>query len=164
MNGLEATRAIRALARPDAATVPIVAMTANVFKEDVDAAMAAGMNGFAGKPLDVAHLYRLLYDLLNKGAENWRAAASKKSKNLLSMRKKKVLEYDMGTYPDDYPPEAILLSYSGQHTDSWDKLSEEQYHGKYSSYKWDALPRGRMRYDLEKINVKWFFIALAKIL
>ncbi len=70
MNGLEATRAIRALARPDAATVPIVAMTANVFKEDVDAAMAAGMNGFAGKPLDVAHLYRLLYDLLNKGAEN----------------------------------------------------------------------------------------------
>lgn len=45
-------------------------MTANVFKEDVDAAMAAGMNGFAGKPLDVAHLYRLLYDLLNKGAEN----------------------------------------------------------------------------------------------
>ena len=70
MNGLEATRAIRALARPDAATVPIVAMTANVFKEDVDAAMAAGMNGFAGKPLDVAYLYRLLYDLLNKGTEN----------------------------------------------------------------------------------------------
>lgn len=70
MNGLEATRAIRALARSDAATVPIVAMTANVFKKDVDAAMAAGMNGFAGKPLDVAHLYRLLCDLLNKGTEN----------------------------------------------------------------------------------------------
>nr|WP_286167151.1 response regulator [Clostridium sp. D33t1_170424_F3] len=65
MNGLEATRAIRALERPDAATVPIVAMTANTFKEDVDAAMASGMNGFVPKLLDVSYLYRLLYDLLH---------------------------------------------------------------------------------------------------
>lgn len=57
MNGLEATRAIRAMDRPDAAAVPIIAMTANVFKEDVDAAMEAGMSGFEGKPLDVEHLY-----------------------------------------------------------------------------------------------------------
>jgi len=42
MNGLEATRAIRAMDRPDAAAIPIIAMTANVFKEDVDAAMEAG--------------------------------------------------------------------------------------------------------------------------
>lgn len=64
MNGLEATRAIRALHRPDAAAVPIVAMTANTFKEDVDAALASGMNGFVPKPLDVNYLYRLLRDLL----------------------------------------------------------------------------------------------------
>lgn len=49
---------------PDAAVIPIVAMTANVFKEDVDAAMEAGMNGFEGKPLDVEHLYRSFADFL----------------------------------------------------------------------------------------------------
>lgn len=65
MNGLEATRAIRALTRPDASSIPIVAMTANTFQEDVDAAMEAGMNGFAPKPLDVNYLYRLLSDLLH---------------------------------------------------------------------------------------------------
>ena len=64
MNGLDATRAIRALSRPDAACIPIIAMTANSFQEDVDAARAAGMNGFVSKPLDVNYLYRLLYDLL----------------------------------------------------------------------------------------------------
>lgn len=62
MNGLEATRAIRALDRPDAAAIPIVAMTANTFREDVDAAMEAGMNGFIPKPLDVNYLYSLLRD------------------------------------------------------------------------------------------------------
>ena len=67
MTGLEATRAIRALKRPDAATVPIVAMTANSFKEDADAAMAAGMNGFVSKPLDLNYLYALLNDLLKPG-------------------------------------------------------------------------------------------------
>ncbi len=64
MNGLEATRAIRALDRPDAATIPIVAMTANTFQEDVNAAIEAGMNGFIPKPLDVSYLYQLLWDLL----------------------------------------------------------------------------------------------------
>lgn len=64
MNGLEATRAIRSLDRPDAATLPIVAMTANTFKEDVDAATEAGMNGFIPKPLDVNYLYRVLQELL----------------------------------------------------------------------------------------------------
>ena len=64
MNGLEATRAIRAMDRPDAAAIPIIAMTANVFKEDVDAAMEAGMSGFEGKPLDVEHLYLQICRLL----------------------------------------------------------------------------------------------------
>ena len=64
MNGLEAARAIRALSRPDAASVPIVAMTANSFQEDVRAAEEAGMNGFIPKPLDVEYLYRVLRDLL----------------------------------------------------------------------------------------------------
>ena len=65
MNGLDATRAIRALDRPDAATIPIVAMTANTFQEDVDAAKKAGMNDFLAKPLDVARLYRVLQGLID---------------------------------------------------------------------------------------------------
>ena len=44
--------------------IPIIAMTANVFKEDVDAAMEAGMSGFEGKPLDVEHLYLQICRLL----------------------------------------------------------------------------------------------------
>lgn len=69
MNGLEATRAIRALDRPDAASVPIIAMTANSFQEDIDAAMQAGMNGFIAKPLDVHILYTTILDLLRKHRE-----------------------------------------------------------------------------------------------
>lgn len=60
MNGLDASRAIRALKRPDAAVVPIVAMTANSFREDVEAAEEAGMSGFISKPLDIEHLYKVL--------------------------------------------------------------------------------------------------------
>ncbi|MCL1793436.1 MAG: ATP-binding protein [Oscillospiraceae bacterium] len=52
MDGLEATRAIRKLGMPKAETIPIIAMSANVFKEDVENCLAAGMNGHVGKPLD----------------------------------------------------------------------------------------------------------------
>lgn len=60
MDGLEATRAIRALARPDAAAIPIIAMTANTFQQDIEAAKAAGMNDFLPKPVDVQKLYQTL--------------------------------------------------------------------------------------------------------
>ncbi|MDR0964112.1 MAG: response regulator [Clostridium sp.] len=60
MNGLDATRAIRSLPGDLAATIPIVAMTANVFKEDVDKCLAAGMNDHLGKPLDYEELTKLL--------------------------------------------------------------------------------------------------------
>lgn len=53
MNGYEAAKAIRALDRPDAKTIPIVAMTANAFAEDVQAALDAGMNAHVAKPIDV---------------------------------------------------------------------------------------------------------------
>jgi hemerythrin-like metal-binding protein len=52
MDGYEATRRIRALEIPQAASIPIVAMTANVFREDVEKALAAGMNNHIGKPLN----------------------------------------------------------------------------------------------------------------
>ncbi len=53
MDGYEATRAIRALADPALAEIPILAMTANAFKEDVLAAEQAGMQGHIAKPIDV---------------------------------------------------------------------------------------------------------------
>ena len=56
MDGLAATRAIRALKRPDAATVPIVAMTANAFVEDIRACEEAGMNAHLAKPIGVPQL------------------------------------------------------------------------------------------------------------
>jgi len=52
MDGFEATRRIRSLAAPRAKEVPIIAMTANVFKEDIERCMEAGMNDHVGKPID----------------------------------------------------------------------------------------------------------------
>lgn len=53
MNGYEATRRIRSLDRPDASTIPIFAMTADAFAEDIEAAKQAGMNSHLAKPLDI---------------------------------------------------------------------------------------------------------------
>ncbi|MDR0721013.1 MAG: response regulator [Treponema sp.] len=53
MDGLEATRRIRALDVPKAKTIPIIAMTANVFKGDIEKCLATGMNDHIGKPLDL---------------------------------------------------------------------------------------------------------------
>lgn len=66
MDGYEATREIRKLARTDAATVPILAMTANSFDEDVANAREAGMNDHIGKPIDVAALFAALDKFLGR--------------------------------------------------------------------------------------------------
>ncbi len=60
MDGLEATKAIRTLYRPDAATVPIIAMTANAFAEDRRACLDAGMNDHIGKPIDTKNVISVL--------------------------------------------------------------------------------------------------------
>ena len=60
MDGLAATREIRALERPDAKTIPIIAMTANVFKEDAEQCMKAGMNAHLTKPLDMEKVKRTI--------------------------------------------------------------------------------------------------------
>ena len=60
IDGLQATRMIRALGTPEAAAVPIIAMTANVFKEDIEKCMVAGMNGHLGKPIVVKDVMRVL--------------------------------------------------------------------------------------------------------
>lgn len=60
MNGYEATRAIRALERPDAKTIPIIAMTADAFSEDIQRCMDCGMNAHTAKPINLSEMARLL--------------------------------------------------------------------------------------------------------
>ncbi|MGC4100377.1 ATP-binding protein [Ferruginibacter sp.] len=65
MNGYEATKAIRAFNNEKAGT-PIIAMTANVLKEEVDLCYQVGMNDFIGKPFDTIELIQKIYTLINK--------------------------------------------------------------------------------------------------
>ncbi|MBQ1850790.1 MAG: response regulator [Lachnospiraceae bacterium] len=69
MDGLEATKAIRALDRPDAKKIPIIALTANAFDEDVQRSMQAGMNAHLSKPVEIGHLIQILGELIYE-AEN----------------------------------------------------------------------------------------------
>ncbi len=65
-DGYEATKAIRCLDRSDAKSIPIIAMTANVFASDIAASRAAGMHGHLGKPVDMNLLYRTIAGQLEK--------------------------------------------------------------------------------------------------
>ncbi len=65
MNGYEATRAIRAMHRTDAKTMPIIAMTANAMEEDKEAALKSGMNAHVAKPLDIKLLMSVLHQFLH---------------------------------------------------------------------------------------------------
>lgn len=71
MDGYEATRAIRSCIRPDAKTIPIVAMTANAFSSDMEKAISAGMNDHLPKPIEIVKLGKILreYCLYRKEGE-----------------------------------------------------------------------------------------------
>ena len=60
MNGLEATRRIRTLQRKDASSIPIIAMSANAFSDDIMRGKLAGMNDYLAKPLDEEMLIRAI--------------------------------------------------------------------------------------------------------
>ncbi len=64
MDGLEATRAIRSLDREDAASVPIIALTANAFDEDVQRSMQVGLNAHLSKPMDPDTLFETMERLI----------------------------------------------------------------------------------------------------
>ena len=67
MNGYEATKAIRAIsARPDARRIPIIAMTANAFAEDVQASLDAGMDGHLSKPIVMEEVVKTIAGNLNR--------------------------------------------------------------------------------------------------
>ena len=60
MNGYEATKTIRGIEREDAARIPIIAMTANAFTEDMIASKKAGMNEHIAKPLNLDQLMKCM--------------------------------------------------------------------------------------------------------
>lgn len=62
-DGLEATRRIRALQKADARTVPIIAMSANAFEDDVEKSLEAGMNDPISNPIDIPTLFAALRSL-----------------------------------------------------------------------------------------------------
>ena len=66
MNGYEATKAIRALDNKALAEIPVIAMTANAFAEDVKAAHEAGMNAHIAKPIDIGAMMATLTEILQK--------------------------------------------------------------------------------------------------
>lgn len=66
MDGLEATRAIRAMKRADAKKIPIIALTANAFDEDVQRSLQAGLNAHLSKPVKPEQLYQTLEELIGK--------------------------------------------------------------------------------------------------
>ena len=65
MDGCEAAKNIRALSRPDARTIPIIAVTANAFAEDIATTTAAGMNAHVSKPIDFNILCQTLEKLID---------------------------------------------------------------------------------------------------
>jgi len=66
MSGYEATRVIRSLDRPDAKTVPIIALSANAFEEDVTMAKDAGMNDHLAKPVDINKMFKVISRLKHR--------------------------------------------------------------------------------------------------
>lgn len=70
MDGYTAARKIRRLNRPDAGTIPIIAMTANAFAEDVTASKEAGMNAHLAKPLDIQTLQSTIHGYIRQRTNN----------------------------------------------------------------------------------------------
>ena len=66
MDGIEAAKTIRHLEREDAAEIPIIALSANVYTEDVAASSAAGMNGHLSKPINFDTLCKTVYNAAKK--------------------------------------------------------------------------------------------------
>ena len=66
MDGLEATKRIRGLDREDAKEIPIIALTANAFDEDVQRSLQAGLNAHLSKPVQPEALYKTLESLIKE--------------------------------------------------------------------------------------------------
>ena len=67
MNGLDAAKKIRAMDKSDAKSIPIIALTANAFDEDVKLSLYAGMNAHLSKPVEPDALFEMLSKLIEEG-------------------------------------------------------------------------------------------------
>ena len=67
MDGLEAARTIRGMEREDCRTIPIIAMSANAFDDDLKESVRSGMNGHLSKPVEVDKLYETLHAVIQGG-------------------------------------------------------------------------------------------------
>ena len=67
LNGWDATRRIRSMKRSDAGNVPIIAMSANAFSEDIQYSLAAGMNAHVSKPIDMKVLEKTIRSIKSGG-------------------------------------------------------------------------------------------------
>jgi CheY-like chemotaxis protein len=65
MDGLEATRTIRAMEREDCRTIPIIAMSANAFDDDLKKSVECGMNGHLAKPVEIDKMYQMIDEILS---------------------------------------------------------------------------------------------------
>jgi CheY-like chemotaxis protein len=65
INGIEAAKAIRASSHPDAKSIPIIALSANTYAEDVEQSLAAGMNAHLAKPIDLVELADTLHTYIH---------------------------------------------------------------------------------------------------
>ncbi|MBR6268540.1 MAG: response regulator, partial [Selenomonadaceae bacterium] len=66
MDGLESTRQIRSASHPDAKSIPIIALTANAFEEDVQRSMQTGINAHLSKPINPEDIFTTLAELITK--------------------------------------------------------------------------------------------------
>ncbi|MEG1805779.1 MAG: response regulator, partial [Clostridia bacterium] len=66
MDGITATKSIRQMQKADAKTIPIIAMTANAFDEDIEKTKLAGMNAHLAKPIEPSVLYQTMQNFLTK--------------------------------------------------------------------------------------------------
>ena len=116
MDGLEATRRIRALDIGKAKTIPIVAMTANVFHDDVKKCMDAGMNAHIGKPLDMDIVFRMLHEYLEKNEVD-----SKKVKEFAGIKETIKTKIELCTGCNrcvrECPMEMANITYTDDHGD-----------------------------------------------
>jgi CheY-like chemotaxis protein len=65
MDGLQAAKAIRASSHPDAKSIPIIALSANTYAEDINQSLKAGMNAHLAKPIDLAEVAAKLHEYIH---------------------------------------------------------------------------------------------------
>ncbi|MCL1830223.1 MAG: bacteriohemerythrin [Oscillospiraceae bacterium] len=146
MDGLEATRVIRSLDLPNAKTIPIIAMTANAFREDVVRCLDAGMNGHLGKPLDFDDVLSKLRNYLiisrfngivwDKKFELGSSIVDRQHKSLCEMINNLILQCEHGKAAETlHETLEFLVDYTVYHFESEEALQLENDYPWYEEHK-----------------------------